>query len=188
MATPDYNDTFLPDNTTLLCPPGTFNYTNAGPCPAGFYCPTGTAEPEKCPPGTFSNKTKLFSVEQCQNCTAGTYCATYNLVKPTGLCRDGYYCPTGSSRDNQLECPAGRYCPEGTFEPRLCPSGTFRSITKGISIGDCFNCTPGYYCQGNGLTNVTGSCAERYSFPSLLDLSYLGAVDRLIISGNKPKA
>ena len=80
VATPE-NTTLLSDNTTTICPPGTFNYTDAGPCPAGFYCPIGTAEPEKCPPGTFSNKTKLFAIEQCENCTAGEYCETYNLVK-----------------------------------------------------------------------------------------------------------
>lgn len=166
MATPEYNITtqLIDNTTTLLCPPGTFNYTDAGPCSAGFYCPLGTAEPEKCPPGTFSNKIKLFSSEQCENCTAGKYCGTFNLLKPTAPCREGYYCPTGSSRADQIECPAGRYCPEGSFEPELCPNGTYRDITKGISVSDCFNCTPGYYCQGVGLTNVTGPCAERY-FP-----------------------
>ena len=125
------------ENATL-CPPGTFNYSDAGPCPAGFYCPVGTAEPEKCPPGTFSNETKLSSLEQCQNCTAGKYCGEFNLVKPSGLCREGYYCPSGASRADWIECPAGAYCINGTFEPELCPNGTFRNITKGMSIDDCF--------------------------------------------------
>lgn len=160
------------ENATL-CPPGTFNYSDAGPCPAGFYCPVGTAEPEKCPPGTFSNETKLSSVEQCQNCTAGRYCGEFNLVKPSGLCREGYYCPSGASRPDWIECPAGAYCVNGTFEPELCPNGTFRNITKGMSIEDCFSCTPGYYCQGVGLTKVTGPCAERYSlFLCLSQLHY----------------
>ena len=163
----------LPVNATL-CPPGTFNYTDAGPCPAGFYCPVGTAEPEKCPPGTFSNETKLSSEEQCTNCTPGHYCENFNLVEPEGLCRKGYYCPSGASKPDMIECPAGAYCIEGTFEPELCPNGTFRNITKGMSINDCFNCTPGYYCQGVGLTKETGACAERYflllSLDCLIDL------------------
>lgn len=133
-----------------------------------------TAEPEKCPPGTFSNETKLSSEEQCKNCTPGQYCENFNLVEPEGLCRKGYYCPSGASKPDMIECPAGAYCIEGTFEPELCPNGTFRNITKGMSINDCFNCTPGYYCQGVGLTKETGACAERYllllSLDCLIDL------------------
>ena len=43
------------------CSPGSYgaadNLTTAGctaPCPNGFYCPRGTAEPIPCPPGTYN--------------------------------------------------------------------------------------------------------------------------------------
>lgn len=87
------------------------------------------------------------------------------MVEPSGPCREGYYCPSGASRPDWIECPAGAFCINGTFEPQLCHNGTFRNITKGMSINDCFNCTPRYYCQGVGLTEVTGPCAERYYCP-----------------------
>lgn len=34
---------------------------DGGPCPAGHYCLDGTTDPEPCPVGTFSNRTKLIS-------------------------------------------------------------------------------------------------------------------------------
>lgn len=33
-----------------------------GPCPVGHFCPQGTSQPQPCPEGTFSNKTKLIKV------------------------------------------------------------------------------------------------------------------------------
>lgn len=33
-----------------------------GPCPVGHFCPQGTTQPQPCPEGTFSNKTKLIKV------------------------------------------------------------------------------------------------------------------------------
>ncbi|KAE8295325.1 hypothetical protein D5F01_LYC06251 [Larimichthys crocea] len=45
-----------------------------GPCPAGHYCPEATVHPLPCPPGTFSNLTKLVSQEDCQPCLPGYYC------------------------------------------------------------------------------------------------------------------
>ena len=150
----------FPENATL-CPPGTFNYSDAGPCPAGAYCPEGTAEPKLCPPGTFSNKSRLAAVEQCLNCTAGQFCGDYNLTSPSGPCREGYYCPSGASRADWIECPIGAYCVKGSYEPTLCPNGTFRNMTVGKSVSDCFNCTPGFYCQGVGLIKESGPCAPR---------------------------
>ena len=43
----------------------------ANECPAGFYCPSGTVEPEKCPPGTYSPTTRLVALDECLNCTGG---------------------------------------------------------------------------------------------------------------------
>ena len=96
------------------------------------------------------------------------------MTMPSGPCREGYYCPFAASRADWIECPAGAFCMEGSYEPQLCPNGTFRNITKGQSVHDCFNCTPGYYCQGIGLTKETGPCAQRYlSVPTILRFSTL---------------
>jgi len=154
----------IANNTNCTCPEclcsvGAFNKSNAGPCPAGFYCTEGTDEPEPCPRGTFSNATKLQSIEQCYNCTEGQYCSEMNMTKPTGPCWPGYYCQTGASVANEIPCPAGRYCKSGTYVRELCPSGTYRNATNGKNITDCWECTGGKYCEGDGLTTPTGDCS-----------------------------
>lgn len=45
-----------------------------GPCPVGNYCPKGTSEPIKCPPGTYNPSTKQSLLLHCLTCSAGTYC------------------------------------------------------------------------------------------------------------------
>lgn len=45
--------------------------SEADQCPGGHYCPEGTAQPEKCPLGTYSSAVLLTAVGQCLNCTAG---------------------------------------------------------------------------------------------------------------------
>lgn len=144
-----------------MCSVGAFNKSNAGPCPKGFYCVEGTDEPEPCPLGTFNNITKRQSKEHCYNCTQGMYCGELNMTKPSGLCWPGYYCPIGSSLANEIPCPEGKYCEEGSFNPVFCPNGTFRNQTEGKNVSDCWLCTGGMYCEGNGLKVPTGNCAPR---------------------------
>ena len=148
---------------TCDCSPGIFNFSNAGPCPQGYYCPVGTDEPIPCPRGTFSNRSKLQSESQCYNCTPGSFCGEKNLTKPSGLCRAGYYCPIGSSRSDWISCPIGQYCVEGSKEPTNCPSGTYRNITNGKNkTSDCWPCPGGKYCGTPGLSKSTGDCAPGY--------------------------
>ena len=42
-----------------------------------------------CPSGTYSNATGLMTVDQCNPCTAGSYCEDPGLTEPTGLCDAG---------------------------------------------------------------------------------------------------
>ncbi len=44
---------------------------DANECPVGYFCPEGTAEPEQCPPGTYSDQVMLASEDECTNCTKG---------------------------------------------------------------------------------------------------------------------
>ena len=141
-----------------LCPVGAFNKSNAGPCPKGFFCPEGTDEPQPCPRATFGNVTKFQSVNHCFNCTEGMYCSELNMTKPTGLCWPGFYCLTGASVANEIPCPTGRYCPLGTYNPKMCPTGTFLNTTTGKNVTDCWPCSGGKYCKGNGLETVSGDC------------------------------
>lgn len=41
-------------------------------CPKGTYCPMGTAFPQPCPPGYYSNSTGNTGIEDCLLCDAGT--------------------------------------------------------------------------------------------------------------------
>lgn len=135
-----------------------FNKTVGGPCPEGFYCPEGTDEPYPCPRGTFNNQTKRQSLDHCYNCTPGMFCSEKNMTKPTGLCWAGYYCNSGASVANEIPCPEGKYCKLGTFDPERCPPGTFRNTTGGKNVTDCWPCTGGKYCEGDGLVEPTGDC------------------------------
>jgi hypothetical protein len=44
---------------------------DADECPAGFYCPAQSSEPQKCPHGTYSISVRLTAEDQCLNCTPG---------------------------------------------------------------------------------------------------------------------
>ncbi|XP_062606170.1 multiple epidermal growth factor-like domains protein 6, partial [Saccostrea cucullata] len=95
--------------------------TDADECPAGYYCPVQTTDPQKCPQGTYSNATKLTAVTECTNCTAGMYCGSTNLVEPSGTCWAGYYCPESSTSPTQVDCPVGAYCLNASSSFTLCP-------------------------------------------------------------------
>ena len=62
---------------------------DANICPEGHYCPLGTANPEPCPKGTYSNGTGLQSVDECVDCPAGEFCAEVGLIETNGPCQEG---------------------------------------------------------------------------------------------------
>lgn len=75
-----------------LCPRGRFGSTSGisletctGRCPAGFYCPPGTAQPIQCSERTYSTG----DAYECQPCPGVIYDSTKNY---TASCRDSRYC------------------------------------------------------------------------------------------------
>ena len=48
--------------------------TDANECPAGSYCPEGTAEPIECPEGSFNPSIGRMELPECLNCTGGYFC------------------------------------------------------------------------------------------------------------------
>ena len=110
-----------PCDAGFYCNNGSSN-SQQQPCPEGRYCERGTHHPKLCPAGTFLNSTMAKSSSDCTSCTAGSYCETEGLTKPTGLCKAGYYCPRGSSNKTTIECPIGTYCPEESATYKRCPS------------------------------------------------------------------
>ena len=62
---------------------------DANICPEGYYCPTGTVDPEPCPKGRYSNSTGLQGEVDCVLCPGGYYCDAVGLTEPTGPCAAG---------------------------------------------------------------------------------------------------
>jgi len=137
------------------CPPGsqdkygkTANAVNHI-CPAGSFCPSGSAQPTHCPPGKWSNSSMDVDGSKCRSCTKGHYCGSSGLGAPTGKCSAGYYCtgnsttPTPSGGVGGDICQAGNYCPEGSWEMIPCDSGNYTNVTGSSA---CSICPPGFFC------------------------------------------
>eukprot|EP00057_Strongylocentrotus_purpuratus_P025132 XP_011679606.1 PREDICTED: delta-like protein D [Strongylocentrotus purpuratus] len=141
---------------------------------SGSYCPAGTRYHNefKCPLGTFSNVTGLNMSSQCSPCLGGFYCGELGLTEATTPCAAGYFCrqyaeiSTPNQTTDANVCPAGSFCPEGTTEPDPCPPGTYSDMLQMESEDQCQNCTKGWHCPVNGLTEPFGECYESYYCPS----------------------
>ncbi|XP_037124116.1 zonadhesin [Syngnathus acus] len=157
-----------------------------GRCPAGFYCPEGTSIMLACPVGTFSTIEGATSVEECQLCLAGHYCARAGLSSPSGPCKPGFYCTEGSatatpfinitgyfclhgstepspvSQPHGDICPPGHFCPSGSDSPQPCLDGSFLPEKGASSMSHCRPCPPGKYCLGPGASRPTGLCSAGF--------------------------
>ncbi|KAJ6656075.1 hypothetical protein lerEdw1_004481 [Lerista edwardsae] len=139
-------------------------------CLPGYYCPSGTeiAKQYPCPEGTFSNQTGLSSIKECRPCPGGKFCATPGLVTPSGPCLPGHYCILKALVPNPVHdetgdvCPAGHFCPLGSSSPTPCPSGTLLPQSGMLSHSACLPCPGGSFCQGEGLSSISGNCYQGY--------------------------
>lgn len=84
------------------------------------------------------------------------FCFT-GLMQPTGLCDAGYVCVSGSNSSRPTdgitgyECLAGYFCPEGSDQGLKCPAGTFSDAVGLHNITECQPCSPGKYCNVDGV-------------------------------------
>lgn len=145
--------TFNPSTGQAVCTPCPIGYfcpenstTYIGyDCPNGHYCPEGTEYDTQypCPKGRYNPDTGQTSLESCQQCLPGEYCATEGLSTSTGPCSTGWYCTVGAWSNTPLEwdnstlsetcvCPAnstggkcqpGYFCPAGSSQPQPCSGG-----------------------------------------------------------------
>lgn len=94
-----------------------------------------------------------MSALDCLICTAGSYCQSYGLSEPTGLCDIGYFCPGGqdSPTPNDLACSPGHFCYQGSHNQTGCPSGEYQPHW---GQGDCDPCPAGSYCKAFGEFSV----------------------------------
>ncbi len=136
-------------------------------CPRGYYCPNGTRAKYQfpCPIGTFGNKSKLTSLDECEPCLKGHYCKKSGITKSSGVCYEGYYCTiratlpnANTTTDQGGPCPPGHYCIEGSYQPEPCPSGTYTPLSKQGRLSKCLDCPGGKYCANPGQAAPNGSC------------------------------
>jgi hypothetical protein len=163
------------------CPKGTFNgkvgadqISECISCPAGHYCegmgnaaPTGLClDGYYCVGGSYlptQNETEPghYSIKGATNqteCSPGTYNMQYRQTS-CSACPEGFYCPiSGLVTYIPYPCTVGHYCPIGTIDPVKCPAGTFSDAIGNKNVSECTPCTSGYYCQLDGLTEVSGPC------------------------------
>lgn len=54
----------------------------------------------------------------------------------------------------------GHYCPNGTeYSTQYpCPTGTYRNVTGGQEVADCYLCPPGMYCDNEANVYPDGLC------------------------------
>lgn len=57
----------------------------------GHLCPAGTALPEPCPSGTFSNNTGAHNLSVCTPCPSGRYCHSAGTTIPQGTEAHHYF-------------------------------------------------------------------------------------------------
>ncbi|XP_070551431.1 multiple epidermal growth factor-like domains protein 6 [Ptychodera flava] len=142
------------------CVEGSRNITE---CPMGHFCPLNTEFDVQypCNNGTYNNRTRGESVDDCELCPPGMYCPYQGMANPAGFCAPGWYCSLGAWKEkpttlgndtgDDCHCPAqstGGMCQAGTF----CPAGSSAPIP----------CTPGYYCLTDELATESGLCMAGY--------------------------
>ncbi|KAK2847209.1 hypothetical protein Q5P01_010208 [Channa striata] len=163
-ATPWGNTTVTGDTTSSFPVPGnsTPGQFHGDVCPAGHYCPKGSAQPSPCSPGTFLVRSGAESEADCEACYPGFYCPSWAQTSADLLCPPGWFCPAGSVSGHQpgRQCFPGHSCPRGSAEPTVCSPGTFQS-SSGQSV--CNICPPGFYCMEG--SSVPSPCPAGFFSP-----------------------
>ena len=127
----------------------------AAVCPAGHFCPVGTAVPVKCPRGTYLESVGGTNLSSCKACVAGFYCPYENMTNGTSFaCKPGFYCPLGQWDGSMMFniCPVGFKCPVGSVIPIPCPNASYQDEAGNPT---CKVCLEGYYCPGPDIQNIS---------------------------------
>ena len=143
----------IPCETGYYCSAGSVEEE----CEAGHYCESGTADfnDTPCLAGTFSDRTRLESSDQCQECTAGHFCPgtdTFTEQDCTSACE----CGAGQTADC-TECRLGHECTNGVAIS--CPAGYFNDD---VNSAQCEPCSGGTYTDRAQSTICTNPCADGF--------------------------
>ncbi len=111
----------------------------------GRLFPSGTVEPQTCPPGLVIDRFGAASSSECDVCPAGKMCPVGAIVPQP--CWPGHYCPFS---ENVTACPPTTY----NFEE------------GGQNLTDCDPCPAGYWCYDDGMAEFDVSpCPVGYFCP-----------------------
>ena len=164
------------------CAPGFWGTTGCAPCPAGSYCPGGTAAlPQACPPGA-----------ACPAGSAAPVPCGPGFVQPLpaqpfcDACAVGTYEPdTGETQC--LECPPGNFCPaQGAPSPQACPAGTFNPSSGATSNDACAKCPAGTTSPAAGAVSCPTQCAVGCDCPAGSTLPCPAALPWAVAAGADP--
>eukprot|EP00466_Bigelowiella_natans_P014684 jgi/Bigna1/127040/aug1.3_g1748 len=155
-----------------MCNPGSRTPRGDGPCPKGWYCPTGMLpqkcprdyfcpmggkEPLMCPPGTY-NEFEEMSI--CTICPLGYYCPHYMTTLPF-ICPPGRICADWG-RAQPAMCPPGHYCLKGTTTwnrtthlAKDSDLALYVPLYNNLKHRGMYPCPNGTFCVGGTETNVT---------------------------------
>lgn len=125
------------------CPSGTYcnsnnSATNIIPCPAQYYCVSGSTSYTACLDGYYCP----FATGKPIICPRGSYCPESSSVPV--ICPSGFYCPEKSN--SQIPCEGGKQCPSGSYKFLICPKDTY-SLPQS---GECTACPYGQFTYESG--------------------------------------
>ena len=128
-------------------------------CPAGSYCPEGSALPTPCIAGTYNPTGSSSSDSDCLACDPGRYCIG-GEADVTGPCAAGFYCVGGAAKatpsDEVTEggdvCWDGWQCAEGASVPTPCAAGFYCLDAFAHLSAEKEPCAPGFYCANGSFT------------------------------------
>lgn len=128
-----------------LCATAGITHFDSVRCPAGAFCPEGTAAAVPCPVGTFQPSTGASSLDECLPCPAGAVCAAPATLVPAP-CPLGKLCPAKTWEP--LQCPPGHYCPPAsTASASAALHGASAASVSARGGGfEAIPCPAGFYC------------------------------------------
>jgi len=142
-------------------------------CPAGYFCPQGTADVVCAPTGTPNNCRKRcgygLSNPEAYFCPARSSSRT---AVPAGYYAAGIGDPDHEeeTRDQQKVCKPPNYCPGGgtvgNGKEIPCPAGKF-GASEALSDPACDGpCAPGFFCTAGSDQNDENRCGREQTYPA----------------------
>lgn len=133
------------------------------PCPDGFLCPMGIAEPVSCPPGFYCQRRGGVMIQL--ECPVGYYCPmqTANPQKcdPNQVCKAGSTSASASSMVAE-DCLPGEYLSIDVCVPCepgfVCDRFTDAKYPESLVKNGGSECPAGHYCPGGSTTETAVEC------------------------------